>query len=97
MESELPLPSHVEEAVEAISAMQVVHAREATRAERLVDKITSLVGKPLFLLLVVSVLCAWVLAGSLFGKTWPDSYPFPALGIILSGSGVCIAILILAS
>lgn len=92
-----PLPSHIEEAVRAISTMHVVHEREATGADKAVDRLTSVVGRPGFLAWVVAAMAAWVLAALLSGKDWPDAFPFPLLNLAVSCVAICIAILILAS
>ena len=91
------LPSHVEEAVRAVASMHVIHEREATAADRAVDRLTSVVGRPSFLALVVAAMAGWVLAGLLFGKDWPDAFPFPLLNLAVSCVAICIAILILTT
>jgi len=91
------LPSHVEEAVRAVASMHVVHEREATAADRAVDRLTSVVGRPSFLALVVAAMAGWVLAALLFGKDWPDAFPFPLLNLLVSCVAICIAILILVT
>ena len=97
MAEKAPLPSHVEEAVRAIADMHAVHEREATRAEKFADRLTSVVGRPGFLALIVGLMLAWVLAALLLGQAWPDPYPFPLLGLVISCLAIGIAILILAS
>ena len=95
--NKVPLPSHVEEAVRAISDMHNVHEREATRAERFADQLTSVVGRPAFLAVVVAIMAAWIIAALMLGRAWPDAYPFPLLSFLISCMSICIAILILAS
>jgi uncharacterized membrane protein len=97
MADRTPLPSHIEEAVRAIAAMHVVHEREATRGEKLADRLTSAVGRPAFLMMAVAAMAGWMLAVFLFGKDWPDTFPFPLLNLMVSCVAICIAILILAS
>jgi uncharacterized membrane protein len=91
------LPTHVEEAVRAVASMHVVHEREATAADRAVDRLTSAVGRPSFLALVVMAMAGWVAAALLFGKDWPDTFPFPLLNLAVSAVAICIAILILTT
>jgi uncharacterized membrane protein len=91
------LPSHVEEAVRAVASMHVVHEREATQADKAVDRLTSAVGRPSFLAAAVVAMAGWVLAALLFGKDWPDGFPFPLLNLLVSCVAICIAILILTT
>jgi uncharacterized membrane protein len=91
------LPTHVEEAVRAVASMHVVHEREATGADKAVDRLTSAVGRPSFLALVVVAMAGWVAAALLFGKDWPDAFPFPLLNLAVSAVAICIAILILTT
>ena len=91
------LPSHVEEAVRAVASMHVVHEREATATDRAVDRLTSVVGRPSFLALVVVAMAGWVGAALFFGKDWPDAFPFPLLCLAVSAVAICIAILILTT
>jgi uncharacterized membrane protein len=91
------LPSHVEEAVRAVASMHVVHEREATQADRAIDRLTSAVGRPSFFVAVVVAMTGWVSAALLFGKDWPDAFPFPLLNLLVSCVAICIAILILVT
>ena len=91
------LPSHVEEAVRAVASMHVDHEREATQADKAVDRLTSVVGRPSFLAAVMAAMAAWVLAALMFGKDWPDAFPFPLLNLAVSAVAICIAILILTT
>ena len=91
------LPSHVEEAVRAVASMHVDHEREATQADKAVDRLTSAVGRPSFLVSVVMAMAAWVVAALILGKDWPDAFPFPLLNLAVSAVAICIAILILTT
>jgi uncharacterized membrane protein len=91
------LPSHVEEAVRAVASMHVVHESEATAADKVVDRLASMVARPGFLILVVAAMAIWVAASLLFGRRWPDAAPFPWLSLSVSCLAIFIAILILAS
>lgn len=91
------LPSHVEEAVRAVASMHVDHEREATAADKVVDRLASAVARPGFLIMVVAAMAIWIAASLLFGRTWPDAAPFPWLTLAVSCLAIFIAILILAS
>ena len=94
------MPTHVEEAIQAIAAMHASHREAASWLDRAIDKITAAVAKASFLFCAVAVLAAWVLFNALsqrFGLAAFDPWPFPLLGFCVSCAALIIAILILAS
>src|ERR1700761_1328801 len=92
-----PTPQHVRQAIQQITAMQVTHHREATGAERLTDRVISVLGTPTLLVCVAAFTSIWVAIGFAFPTSWVDAAPFPYLDLILSFSAILIAVLILAS
>ncbi len=92
----VPMPQHVRDAIDHITGMQNSHYREATRMERITDRVTAVLGTSTFLFCVAGFTAAWVLLG--FGlRSWIDAPPFAYLDLILSLAAIMIAILILAS
>jgi uncharacterized membrane protein len=95
-----PLPTHVEEAIQAIAAMHAAHREEASWLDRLIDRVTAAVAKSNFLFCVAAVVVSWVLSNSLSeraGLGTFDTSPFPLLALCVSCAALFIAILILAS
>jgi uncharacterized membrane protein len=94
------LPTHVEEAIQAIAAMHTAHREEASWLDRLIDRVTAAVAKAHFLFVVVAMLVLWVLGNALSqraGRGAFDVWPFPLLALCVSCAALIIAILILAS
>jgi uncharacterized membrane protein len=94
------LPTHVEEAIQAMAAMHTAHREEASVIERLVDRVTATVARPGFLLWIAVSLGIWIAASvlaPLFGHAPVDPWPFPFLSLLISCAALFIAVLILAS
>ena len=93
-------PTHVEEAIQAMTAMHEAHHAQASRLERLIDKITATVAKPSFLLYVTATIVLWIAANS-FPRTGgvraTDAWPFTFLSLMVSCTALFISVLILAS
>jgi uncharacterized membrane protein len=76
------------------------HHRKSTFAERIVDRATASVGRPVFLLALVVGAIFWVLLNIAIlrsGFTPPDPPPFAWMELVLTGAALLIAIMILAS
>ena len=94
------LPTHVEEAIQAMAAMHAAHHAQASTIERLIDRVTGTIARPRFLVWVLVVLILWALANAAGQKLgWPviDPWPFNFLSLLVSTAGLFIAVLILAS
>jgi uncharacterized membrane protein len=99
-ENEAPRPTHVEEAIQAMAAMHEAHHAEASRLDRLIDRIAAMVAKSSFLIYVAMAIALWLGANALMralGARPADVWPFSFLSLLVSGSALFIAILILAS
>jgi uncharacterized membrane protein len=80
--------------------MHAAHHREASLADRIIDRTTAIVGRPDFLLGGAITVCTWIIANSLlwqFGQRPFDGFPFPLLDLLLSCAALVIAVLILGS
>ena len=92
------LPEHVSQHVDTIAAL---HARAESRVsihQRVVEAVTSNLGRPLFLNLVLACLAFWVLLNLFprrFGILPFDPPPFSLLSGIVSTGGLLLAIVIL--
>jgi len=95
-----PLPSHVEDGVNAIAAMHAAHNAEASAADKGVDRAIRVVGRPAFLVAAAIFIVAWIGANwviRLLGKAPFDGFPYSLLNLLLSCAAITIAVLILAS
>ena len=94
------LPTHVEEAIQAMAAMHTAHQDQASATERLIDHMTATVARPGFLFGTAAGLCVWI-AGNMLaqasGYTALDPWPLPFLSLLIACAAFFIAVLILAS
>ncbi len=91
-------PTHVEEAIQAMTAMHNAHHAEASRLDRLIDRLTATAARPSFLIYVAAALALWIGANVLpLGLGFADSWPFPFLALLVSCTALFISVLILAS
>jgi uncharacterized membrane protein len=95
------LPTHVQEAIQAIAAMHALHREQANWLDRFIDRITAVVAKARFLFALAVLLAAWTLFNACaghFGFLAFDAPPsFPVLSFLVSCVELFIAVLILAS
>lgn len=94
------LPQHVAETVQTISSLHAEHHRNATPADRLIDRTTAFIGRPIFLFGIVVASGAWAAANYLVeasGSKSLDPAPFPWLALVLAWAALLIAVLILTS
>jgi uncharacterized membrane protein len=76
------LPQHIEEAVRAIARLRAEHQQRSTLSERLVDRATSLFGRPAFVVVLSLVVVLWGGGNLLLVHTNQfafDAPPFPWL------------------
>ena len=100
LEQSQVLPTHVDEALQAITSMQVAHHEQASLLDRIVDRITAIVARPVFLIYLGAFAILWIGANTLLGRmglAMPDETPFPLLELVASCAALFIAVLILAS
>jgi len=94
------MPPHIAETAHVITQLHAEHHRRATPAERLVDRVTGFIGRPLFLLILLLSSAAWIAVNLLMagmGSAPPDPPPFVWLELAVSFAAVVIAVLILVS
>jgi uncharacterized membrane protein len=99
---ELPIgvPPHIAETIQAIALLHAEHHRKSSFSERVADQATAFVGRPVFLLILIFAAMAWIGFNLLVragGGAPPDPPPFACLGLILSISGLLVAVLILVT
>ncbi len=92
-----PLPQHIRDAIEQISAMHVSHHSEASPMERFTDWATSALGTPTALIVILLFAVSWIVVGACFPSVWFDPSPFALLDLFLSLIAILLAVVILAS
>jgi uncharacterized membrane protein len=92
------LPDHVEQTVRAIGELHLAHFRKATRVQRVVDRLTNVVGYPASIAVLTLFLLGWIglnlALQSVVGGAF-DPPPFQWLQGIGAMLGLYITILIL--
>jgi uncharacterized membrane protein len=94
------LPSHVEEALQAMAAMHAAHHEKASPMERSIDNVTAGVAAPKFVGYVSVFIILWLFANYALYRAhtgFSDAPAFTVLNIAIECSALLIAILILAS
>lgn len=100
IEKDAVRPSHVEEAIQAMTAMHEAHHADASTLDRLVDRIAATVSRPSFLIYVVLAILVWIGANSVMralGGRAADPWPFSFLSLLASCTALLISVLILSS
>ena len=94
------LPSHIETTVEAIARLHADHLRKAGRLQRLVERVTAWIGRPVVLAGLTVLIAAWIganLAARHLGAAPWDAPPFGFLQDALGMLALYVTILILAT
>jgi uncharacterized membrane protein len=94
------LPAHIEGTVQAIAKLHAEHYQQSTSLQRIVDRMTALVGRPGFVGLLTLAVLVWVLAN--LGTTWLgweplDPPPFAWLQGVVGLMALYMTALILAT
>ena len=88
MAAETPiLPAHIEDTVQSIARLHAEHYQQATRLQKIVDRMTALMGRPGFVGLLTTVVLVWVLgnlAMAWVGWEPMDPPPFAWLSGVVS-------------
>jgi uncharacterized membrane protein len=100
--AEMPIevPPHIAETIQAIAVLHEEHHRKSTLAERIVDRATTFVGCPSFLLALITVAVAWATANAVLflrGHRALDPPPFAWMELLLTAAALVIAVMILTS
>ena len=99
-EMPIDVPPHIAETIQAIALLHEEHHRQSTFAERIVDRATMYVGRPVFLLALITVAIAWVIINTVFflrGQPTLDPPPFAWMELWLTAAALVIAVMILTS
>jgi uncharacterized membrane protein len=94
------LPAHVEDTIRTIAAFHAEHEQQAQPIDRLFARLTRLLGRPAFTVVLTLMVLAWV-GGNLMmrahGLTPIDEPPFPWLGAAMALMAVYMTTLILST
>ncbi len=99
-ELQTDVPPHIAETTQAIALLHAEHHRKSTLAERIVDKATTYVGRPGFVLALIMAAVLWMavnLLVRLSGGAPLDPPPFGWLELTLTAAALVIAVMILTS
>jgi uncharacterized membrane protein len=59
------LPIHIEETTQSIARLHAEHHASATQHQRVADRVTSLLDRPIFIAVLTAVVVGWVWMNSL--------------------------------
>ena len=94
------LPIHSEETIQSIARLHAEHRANATRHQLAVDRITSLLGRPVFIVALTAVVIGWMSLNG-FAETLGyrpfDPPPFPWLSGAASLASLYLVVLILST
>jgi uncharacterized membrane protein len=94
------LPAHIDETVRAIARLHAEHHNQASPLQRIVDRTTAAVGRPVFVGLLTAAVLVWVLLNlaALWRGSQPwDAPPFPWLQDLISLVALYTTVLILVT
>lgn len=96
----MDIPPHIAETIHSISLLHAEHHKKSTLAERIVDRLTLLVGRPIFLLALLAAAFLWIVANTIIplgGRAPLDPPPFTWMELVLTVTALIIAVMILTS
>jgi uncharacterized membrane protein len=99
-DSHIVVPPHVAETIHSIALLHAEHHRKSTLAERIVDRLTLFVGRPIFLLALLTAALLWIAVNTMMligGGTPLDPPPFSWMELFLTTIALIIAVMILTS
>jgi len=94
------LPIHSEEAIQSIARLHAEHRANATRHQLVVERITSVLGRPTFIVALTTIVAGWMSLNGLattLGYRPIDPPPFPWLSGATSLASLYLVVLILTT
>lgn len=94
------LPIHIEETIQSIARLHAEHHANATQHQRLADRITSWLGRPVFIAVLTVVAVGWASVNGVavtLGYRAPDPPPFQGLAAAASLASLYLVVLILTT
>jgi len=98
--AQIDVPPHVAETIHSIALLHAEHHRKSTLAERITDRLTLFVGRPAFLLALLTAALLWMAANTIMllsGGAPFDPPPFAWMELFLTLAALTIAVMILTS
>lgn len=94
----MPYPD--ENTVDQLANLYNRHDQRTSRVQRLANRVTSVLSKPLSLVVIFGLAIAWIIGNYVAratGSTALEEFPFPDLGFIATISALLVALLILTT
>ena len=91
---------HLEETVQQLAALYEEHDRNVSPVQRLANRATAALGRPLALTVIVALVLAWVIGNYVarwLGSPAFEEFPFPDLEFVATVVGLVVALLILST
>jgi len=76
------LPAHIEGTIRSIARLHAEHHQNATPIQRVVDRITALVGRPRFIGVLTVIAAAWISLNLLAAAI---GYPYRSASLLWAG------------
>jgi uncharacterized membrane protein len=91
------LSEHIDQNIESVAALERRERDMTSAPQRLVERISRIIGRPAYLVVLLAVVVAWVSANVLtpFGMTAFDPPPFELLDGVLTFSALVTATIVL--
>jgi uncharacterized membrane protein len=91
------LSEHIDQNIESVAALQRRERGMTSASQRLVERISRIIGRPAYLVVLLAVVVAWVSTNVLapFGMTAFDPPPFELLDGVLTFSALVTATIVL--
>ena len=94
------IPGHEEATVDQIAKLYDRHDQRTTRVQRLANRATSVLGRPMSLVIIFGVAIVWIIGNYVAratGSVALEEFPFPDLGFIATIGALLVALLILTT
>ncbi|WP_267397462.1 MULTISPECIES: DUF1003 domain-containing protein [unclassified Sphingomonas] len=94
------MADHEEATVDQLAKLYDRHDQRTTRVQRLANRVTSALGKPMALVVIFGIATAWIIGNYIAratGSTALEEFPFPDLGFIATIGALLVALLILTT
>lgn len=96
--SESTLPDHISQHIETIAALHARGESDVSVHQRLIERVTAFLGRPLFLSVIIAAIAAWIFLNvpTNYPNLTPfDPPPFPFLAWLVSTGGLLLTIVVL--
>ena len=90
----------VDETIERLIELHEAHQRQATRTQKIANRVTAALGRPASLAIVLLLIAGWVAGNYVatrLGLTALEQFPFPDLALLATVAALAIALLILST